>query len=523
VDTAVTDGRFASASRATALEAQIAGTQGSNLLTKINTLETVTNNGTFATAGRATNLEAQMNRTQPSEMGRVLDVVDGRVTTVNTQLGARIKTVEDATTDGRFAAATRTTALEATVARSGNSVIPNDNFNSWPDGQSHPSNWVAWATNGNYRTNRLAPGRGGGQYCVQTLNDVADVDSGFFQTIHTAGAGKWVVEVTVNGDASGLRGAGVTLHGAWNLDFLSDPDTNGYRGDSTGEVRSWTKMFDIDGRDLINVHAMHGWSGFNRGMAAKYMVWHRLSLRPATAGEILAGKVDNDLNKPGGALARISGLETITTNGTFASAERANTLEAQVNGTAGSNLYSRAESRASVLADQALGTANIRMDRMVNEYNSIEGRVGTTIENRASAWARQEAGAVAQTVGQLRSEYNNARAELTTTSGVASDAYGRSRAFLQQTAVAGNGRAQLALYADSNGGGGVDIVGDVRISGNLVVDGTITSGKLAPSSVQQVAFQTLGYDMSVPRGGGAPGNPNPYDPGPGYDPDYPIP
>lgn len=50
------------------------------------------------------------------------------------------------------------------------------------------------------------------------------------------------------------------------------------------------------------------------------------------------------------------------------------------------------------------------------------------------------------------------------------------------TAVAGTGRAQLAIFATANGGGGVDIVGDVKIDGDLLVTGSVTSGELAANA-----------------------------------------
>lgn len=434
--------------------------------------------------------------------------------TTNTRITEEISSISSST--GGFVQ--RAAALEAAVSNISTSIVRNDNFNYWPDGQPHPAHWIPWSTGGNYRTNRLAPGRGGGQYCVQTLNDIAEVDSGFYQQVYRAGVGKWVIDVTVNGDSSGLRGAGVTLNGIWNLDFTSEPDINGYAGDSTGgEVRTWSKMIDLDARvDLINVHGMVGWSGFGRGMAAKYMVWHKLSLRPATDGEIKAGKADAALNNPGGLVAKVNSHESAIVNlpANYASAGRANTLEAQmsravpsalnsyidgvngridsVNSTTVTNLNSRIEERAQAWASQEAGAVATRANTIeaqmrreiaspINSYvDAVNGRIDSVnsttvtnvnarIEDRASAWARQEAGAVASTVSTLRTEYNQSKGEISSISSVASDAYGRTRAFLQQTAIANGNRAQISLFADSNGGAGVDIIGDVAFRGSLNV------------------------------------------------------
>lgn len=75
------------------------------------------------------------------------------------------------------------------------------------------------------------------------------------------------------------------------------------------------------------------------------------------------------------------------------------------------------------------------------------------------------------------------------TSAAATDAWSRTRAYWQVNAAVPGQRAQLTVYAD-NGGAGVDIVGNVSISGNLVVDGSIWAGsKLIDGSIntQKVA------------------------------------
>ncbi len=95
-------------------------------------------------------------------------------------------------------------------------------------------------------------------------------------------------------------------------------------------------------------------------------------------------------------------------------------------------------------------------------------------------------GALATRTTNLETRAGGAEARLTVTESVASDAYGRSRAFLKQEAVAGDGYAMISLWADSNGGGGVEIIGNVRIRGNLIVDGTIN----AASKVQDATLGT---------------------------------
>lgn len=55
---------------------------------------------------------------------------------------------------------------------------------------------------------------------------------------------------------------------------------------------------------------------------------------------------------------------------------------------------------------------------------------------------------------------------------------GRTSAYWQVEAVAG-GRAQLKVFADANGGAGVDIVGDLRVHGNAMISGTINPEALS--------------------------------------------
>ena len=77
---------------------------------------------------------------------------------------------------------------------------------------------------------------------------------------------------------------------------------------------------------------------------------------------------------------------------------------------------------------------------------------------------------LSSTVGTLNSTVNVQQTAI-------NNLNGRTTAFWQVDAVAG-GRAQLRVYADANGGGGVDITGDVRIFGNAVISGTLDVGAL---------------------------------------------
>jgi hypothetical protein len=133
-------------------------------------------------------------------------------------------------------------------------------------------------------------------------------------------------------------------------------------------------------------------------------------------------------------------------------------------------------------------------------------------------------GALGTRIDTVQASFNGLSASVGTYSGAISALEGKASAYWQTTAVAGDNRAQLTIHADANNGAGVDIVGDVAISGSLVVSGSITSGKFAPSSVQQIAFQTTTYPISIPRGtysGGGGGGGGTI--GGGYNPNVQIP
>jgi len=80
-------------------------------------------------------------------------------------------------------------------------------------------------------------------------------------------------------------------------------------------------------------------------------------------------------------------------------------------------------------------------------------------------------------VNMLESDYNGTKAAVTEQSGTIASLQGRTAAYWRTTAVAGNNRAQVTISADANGGAGVDIVGDLRVSGTALFDGTVVASK----------------------------------------------
>ncbi|UYY77489.1 hypothetical protein [Sphingomonas sp. R1] len=74
--------------------------------------------------------------------------------------------------------------------------------------------------------------------------------------------------------------------------------------------------------------------------------------------------------------------------------------------------------------------------------------------------------ATAAEINGQKIEESNVLARVSTSEGAISNLQGRTSAYWQVQAVAGNNRAQIGLYADQNGGAGVDIVSDVTIRGS---------------------------------------------------------
>lgn len=326
----------------------------------------------------------------------------------------------------------RTTSLETTAAGPSNSLNKNPDFASWSSGQSLPTGWEWWANVAGI-TRMGRSGEGG--YAAKI--DCGAIETGICVNNVTIAGGWVVMEADVYLESGDWSGSGLTLSGVYNYRFDSQPDTNGVAGnDPNNRRRRFSYLVQV-ASNPYNIHAMNNYSPLGPSVA-KSLHWYRCAVRAATDGEIKAQKADAALNNPGGVYARLSSVETVTTNGTFATANRADTLEAQMNGGAGSNLLSRATSSASAYTDGKFGAANGRMDIMVSEYNGI----GATVNQQAGTLARVD---------------------------------GRTRAYVTSTAVAGNNRAQIAIYADSNGGAGVDIIGDVTFRGSLSV-GTGRSG-----------------------------------------------
>lgn len=138
--------------------------------------------------------------------------------------------------------------------------------------------------------------------------------------------------------------------------------------------------------------------------------------------------------------ARIANVETAVTDGRFATAQRASSIEASVGEVGG-----RATALETITSNGTFATSQ-RAEQIASYAGSIESKVDIQAGTIAGLGVRQAA-------------------------------------YWRVLAVAGNNRAQLTVSADANGGAGIDIVGDVSIAGNLIVDGTILTRGLALNAV----------------------------------------
>lgn len=292
----------------------------------------------------------------------VVELIDGNETPLFQNLAAkravtaataRIATEESTRASADSALASRTTNIESSYSMpAGNGgVVTNPEFNNYPDGSRYPRGWSAWLEEGPYAVSRVA-GRNGSLYAVQITND-ANVSSGFFIPSVYFEAGKYVIEATVENFGGSWNGSGITLSGAYNLDFAGDPDINGQTGDIGQVTRSWSKTFDLPAGPL-NVHAMHGWFGFGRGIASHYLRWYRVNVRRASAGEALSY-----VNS-----ARISSEETTRASVDLALSNKVDTLQSQFRGDTDSTVLARIRTEESTraAADSALATRSTRLE-----------------------------------------------------------------------------------------------------------------------------------------------------------------
>ena len=391
-------------------------------------------------------------------IGQRIDSVTADYTGRDTNTNARISNEATTRANGDSSLANSLNTLTSVAQPA--SINANSAFIVWPDGQVAPSYWNGWDYTGG-APNRVG-GLNGRPYALN-FNAAANVNSGVYQNI-SRGFGSFVVGCTVEADT--YQGAGLyfaSVNGATTINFSTEADSSGWVSVGGGYYRrTFTKLYTspIDG--AINnwtLYTMANWDGFG-ARAAKNITFHEVWARPATAAEIAGQRADANANT---ALAQISNESS----------------------TRADQVSSLASTSSSIRAD-----LNSWNNDRYNQANAVNARV----DSAYTAIANGD-GAIASRVDSLTATVNGNSASISSQAGAIADYYGRTRAFVAWTANAGNGRAQLALYADQNGRGGVDIVGDVSISGDLLVGGTVSTGKVQDSAITKQYFAGLGQEV----------------------------
>ena len=450
------DPNSAVSQRVNTLDAQLAGTSPSNLSSRLTGVEQTVSNGSLASASSVQSLVSQLAGIAGSGLKTSIDTVSATFVTKTDALANRTSTIESKSVNG--------------------SVNSNPDFDSYPDGAQLPTDYTGWHTENFASTNRTT-GISGHPYAVYQTTAV-NTEVGFVQTGLHKSRGWFVLEADVRIKGS-FVGAGVGFYSGaegLNLHFGGDPDTNGIiRTTSENDfwVYRWRKLVHANEEDYgANVYAFTSYTGLGSIAAAREIIWDHVACRPATDGEVKGQSASIDATN---ALARIGTEETTRYGETLALANRSTTLESQFAGTTGSNLLSRIQNSETAYSDGRFAQAS--------SFNTLNAQVNG-------------AGGLSATASSAYSVSVDAQNKL-------------ASARITLAAVAGDGRAQFSLSSDGHDGRW-ELVGDGRINGNLTIDGTLTTGKIADNQITRMFLfsksgQTFGDGGGYSGGGGGGG------------------
>jgi hypothetical protein len=183
-------------------------------------------------------------------------------------------------------------------------------------------------------------------------------------------------------------------------------------------------------------------------------------------------------------------------NGTAQTAASNASTSAASASTSASNA-STSSTQSATYRDQAAGSASTASTQASNALTQATNAQTSAASASASAASASSSSITAANSAASAASSASATAAIVATQATAiSDLQGRTAARWVTSSVAGNNRAQLAIYADANSGAGVDIVGDVAISGNLLVGGSVTTSRLAANAVTSSLVYT-GSDLYI--------------------------
>lgn len=138
------------------------------------------------------------------------------------------------------------------------------------------------------------------------------------------------------------------------------------------------------------------------------------------------------------------------------------------------------EQNARIAGDAAEATARTALAA------SVPGQISAAVTTEATARANAD-GALSTRIDTVTSTAGSTAASLSVQATAIADLFDKTEARFEVIAVAGTGRARLRVVADANGGGGVDIEGDLRVSGDLLVGGTVRHAALDVGSLVKKA------------------------------------
>ncbi len=371
---------------------------------RITAEETARSNADSVLATRSTTLEAQLNRTAPSELGRVVNVVDARIATEesvranadtalaqrsttleatvfngpnqNSTLSSRITNEETARTNADSALATRATSLEAIVAR-GAYLNSNADFSIYPD--SSANTYAPQFTDQNFfwRYARRVAGRIG-KYAM--LLEWRPADNGGAHQAYIGGGG-------LNGVAAG----------DYTLDFDGQLNAGGWSGVSVAVlwINSQGTTVKTESFNLAIEKDIAGVTGDNPYGIVGGRRWNFPCRAPADVSNARIVVVYGNGRTTGQSFtidllglrhiadsntrSRIITEETVRANADSALAGRASTLEAQFRGDTDSPIFVRlrGEETARANADGALGS---RIDSVQANYVSKSDLVANNMD-----------------------------------------------------------------------------------------------------------------------------------------------
>lgn len=382
-----------------------------------------------------------------------IDRVQSSLDGVGGLIDAKAQEITIAFTKGDQALASRASALEATAGAGGN-LVPNSALSTL-DGWSVNFNadnltglylnlagtpWMLGGVENNLTLFRAAAGNG---LCAQALSSRFAVRGGSFVQFYA---------MTANHRCN-----------VWTslFFFRADGSDAGYAGENTSprineggqNIAAWDttglKAVQVPADAVSACFAMRLYNVSNDGYAWFSRPFVTEVKQGATSWVAYSPGNDRSVTSAIGARVRTTEDALVDLPNRYATAQRASDIEASVG-----NVSGRVGSVETAVSDGRFATAT-----RAEQIASYAGGIAATVDQQAGTIARLD---------------------------------GKAAAYVRFVALAGNNRAQLTLSADANGGAGADLIGDLSISGNLLVTGSVVGRNIAPDTISGTASREAG-------------------------------